>query len=186
MCAHLFLLFVLAKMIIHRRNTLGKHSWKEMTKKYREGIWLSFCSQRNYIQDRKQCHEIMVKEHHDLHHGRKTCVGCQCVPASSGHKPHEHLRDRNGPKHLKSQRHQQRAQPAWRYHGWVYLIIFWTQTIISWASVSGCPPRGTPGKADFHTAPWEMERIQLLFLFFPYSFLFLYLFFSFLLSCCNF
>lgn len=112
----LFLLFVLARMtIIHQGSTpLGKRSWKEITKKYREGIWLSFGSQRNYTQNRKQCDELSVTEHFHSHHGCKGCVGCWGVSASSGR---EHLRARNGPKSLKGQRHQQPARPAWHYHG---------------------------------------------------------------------
>lgn len=39
----------------------------------------------------KLCHELTVKEHIDLHHGRKRCAGCRGVPAASGHEPHEHL-----------------------------------------------------------------------------------------------
>lgn len=116
--AHLFLLFVLAKMIIHHGNTLlCKYSWKEITKKYREGIWLSFCSQGNCIQDGKQCHELTAKEHLALYRGHQRGARCQGMPASSGHECHQQLRGGKGPKSLRSQRHQQWLQPAWHFHG---------------------------------------------------------------------
>lgn len=116
--AHLFLLFVLAKMIIHHGNTLlCKYSWKEITKKYREGIWLSFCSQGNCIQDGKQCHELTAKEHLALYRGHQRGARCQGMPASSGHECHQQLRGGKGPKSLRIQRHQQWLQPAWHFHG---------------------------------------------------------------------
>lgn len=114
--AHLFLLLALAKMIIHHGITLlNKYSWKEITKKHREGIWLSFCSQGNEIQDGKQCHELRAEL-------PTSCCGpqrgarSQGGPASSGYEHHEQLRGGKGPKILRSQRHQQWAQPAWHFH----------------------------------------------------------------------
>lgn len=107
--AHLSLLFALAKMIIHHGITLlSKYSWKEITKKYREGIWLSFCSQGNG--SRVESSAMSSQQKGTIR--RVPGPG----PAPLGHECHEQLRGGKGPKSLRNQRHQHWAQPDCPFH----------------------------------------------------------------------
>lgn len=117
-------------------NTPGKKSQRNTEK----ASGFPFAAREIISRMENRCHELTGKEHLDLHHGCKVCwvPGCTCFFRTWA--------SRASQRQNRAQKSEKPEAPAactvclTLLRATVYLTIFWTQTISSRASVSGCPP----------------------------------------------